>query len=376
MKTDTPFNAYVAEEKPVGVNCADGLCYRKARKACYLRKHGVSYTFLAALLLFTAVFLTIIPVAVVTGPNGVYVLCTRSAFAETVVKFPEPTGFVNDYAGVLSPKDLVDLNSLAESIKGKTGAELAAAVIQTTSPLEPKEYAVRLFEHWKVGEKGKDNGVLVLIALKERRVEVEVGYGLEGVLTDAATGRILDEYMVPKLRSGDYAGGIRDTLSAMGSRIEADLKRAGAGSQDGQGAYDEVAGASGTPATSLVTVLPFLLIVAVFLVMLIVVVSFVRRRSRCPRCKSKLIVTEKVLRAATATTSGLAMRIYECPRCGWRREDTFETSPIKPVSGGMIGGGMGGFFGGFGGGGSFGGGGGFGGFGGGSSGGGGSGRSW
>ncbi|HHY38107.1 MAG TPA: TPM domain-containing protein, partial [Clostridia bacterium] len=145
--------------------------------------------FSVTLLLLAAVFLTIIPVAVARGPNGVYVLCTRSALAETAPEFPQPTGFVNDYAGVLSPKDLADLNSLAEVIKGKTGAELAAAIVETTSPLEPKEYAVRLFEHWKIGEKGKDNGVLVLIALKERRVEVEVGYGLEGVLTDAVTGR-------------------------------------------------------------------------------------------------------------------------------------------------------------------------------------------
>jgi Beta-propeller domains of methanol dehydrogenase type len=299
----------------------------------------------------------------------------RAALAEPVVRFPEPTGFVNDFAGVLSENDLAGLNSIAESIKAKTGAEMAVAVIKTASPLEPKEYAVRLFEHWKIGEKGKDNGVLVLIALEERRVEVEVGYGLEGVLTDATAGRVLDQHMVPRLRAGDYAGGLRDTLTALGSKVEEDLKRTGAGDEPAVSPDKASSAPAEETSGSLVVIIPLVFFAIIAFVIIFAVV--LRRRSRCARCKSRVIVTEKVLRAATATAGGLAVRIRECPRCGWRQEERFQTSPINPVSGGMIGGGMGGFFGGFGGGGGpAGGGGGFGGFGGGSSGGGGAGRSW
>jgi uncharacterized protein len=117
-------------------------------------------------------------------------LLTSLSFSD--VAFPKPKGFVNDYAGVLTSSEAQRLESISDALKKKSGAELAVAVVKTVEPLDPKSYAVDLFEKWGIGEKGKDNGVLLLLAMKERRVEIEVGYGLEGALTDAHSGRILD----------------------------------------------------------------------------------------------------------------------------------------------------------------------------------------
>jgi uncharacterized protein len=133
------------------------------------------------------------------------VLCPRPVAAE--VALPEPQGYVNDLAGVLTPDERGRLQDLASSLQKSVGAELAIAIVPTVEPLESKSYAVQLFAKWGVGKKGKDNGVLILLAMKERRVEIEVGYGLEGILPDAVAGRLLDRFAVPEFREGRMGPG-------------------------------------------------------------------------------------------------------------------------------------------------------------------------
>ncbi|MEA3493102.1 MAG: TPM domain-containing protein [Candidatus Margulisiibacteriota bacterium] len=126
-------------------------------------------------------------------------------------KFPSYSGYINDFAGVLSASQKQELGSLSRSLKQKTGAELAVAIVKSVEPLGPKLYAVKLFEKWGIGEKGEDNGILIFLAMKERRVEIEVGYGLEGVLPDAKTGEILDNYAVPYFKQGKMGEGVLRT---------------------------------------------------------------------------------------------------------------------------------------------------------------------
>jgi uncharacterized protein len=161
-------------------------------------------------------------------------LFTSLSFAD--VQFPSPTGFVNDYAGVLTSSEAQRLESISDALKKEGGAELAVVIVKTVEPLDPKSYAVDLFEKWGIGEKGKDNGVLLLLAMKERRVEIEVGYGLEGALTDAHSGRILDAYAVPKFKEGKMGEGLVATADALakvmaGEQIE--LPQSAAGQQTG-----------------------------------------------------------------------------------------------------------------------------------------------
>lgn len=145
-------------------------------------------------------------------------LFSLAAFAGEV-NFPSPTGFVNDYAGVLTADQKQSLEQISQSLKQTNGAELAIAIVDSVEPLDSKLYAVKLFEKWKIGEKGKDNGVLVLLAMKERRIEIEVGYGLEGVLPDALAGQILDDYAVPSFKEGKMGEGVIATAKAVASVV-------------------------------------------------------------------------------------------------------------------------------------------------------------
>jgi len=121
---------------------------------------------------------------------------------------PEPVGFVNDHAGVMDEPSRARLEAFLDQVKQKTGAEFAVLAVKTTTPLDPAEYKVKVFERWRLGKHGADTGLLLLVAMEERKVWFETGYGLEGVLPDGLLSRIIREEMTPRFRAGDYAGGI------------------------------------------------------------------------------------------------------------------------------------------------------------------------
>jgi uncharacterized protein len=117
---------------------------------------------------------------------------------------------VSDWAGVFTPEQKTALEERLGGIPegqrrgaGGGGAEIAEG-------RRDRDFAVKLFEQWGIGEKGKDNGVLLLAAIEDRKLRIEVGYGFEGVLTDAATGRIMDEHILPRFKEGNYAQGLSD----------------------------------------------------------------------------------------------------------------------------------------------------------------------
>lgn len=141
-----------------------------------------------------------------------------AALAE--LNFPAPVGFINDFAGILNSQQKQELESVCAGLKQNTGAEMAIAIVKSVEPLDSKLYAVKLFEKWKIGEKGKDNGILLLLALEEKRIEVEVGYGLEGTVPDALAGRILDAYAVPYFKKGEFGEGIIQTAKALSKTIK------------------------------------------------------------------------------------------------------------------------------------------------------------
>lgn len=137
--------------------------------------------------------------------------------------FPAARGFVNDFGNVISPPVAAKIEALCYELREKTGAEMAVATFSTIGDEDPDEYANRLFEKWGLGKKGKDNGVLLVLMLGERkRVRIETGYGLEGILPDITAGRILDNYVIPQFRQKDYAGGLLAGLQAIAGVIAAD----------------------------------------------------------------------------------------------------------------------------------------------------------
>ena len=132
---------------------------------------------------------------------------------------PSPTGRVNDYTGTLSAKTRTEVESFLNFVKEKTTAEIAVAVVKTTAPLTVEQYAVELFQKWGVGEKGKDNGVLVLVAKDDRKMRIEVGYGLEGAIPDVTCKDIIDGVMAPSFRNGDFDGGVSGAVLALAKLI-------------------------------------------------------------------------------------------------------------------------------------------------------------
>ena len=121
-----------------------------------------------------------------------------------------PQGNVSDWAGVFSPEQKAALESRIAAFRQTNGAQLAVVALKSLQGGQIDDFATKLFEQWGIGEKGKDNGVLLLAAIEDRQMRVEVGYGLEGVLNDAKTGRIQDEFIVPRFKEGAYAQGLVD----------------------------------------------------------------------------------------------------------------------------------------------------------------------
>jgi uncharacterized protein len=121
---------------------------------------------------------------------------------------PAPQGRVNDFAQVLDPSTKARLNALVAEVEQQTTAEIAVVVVHTTAPLTPKEYVTALFNHWGVGKRGIDNGVMVLLAIHDRRVEIETGYGVEGVLPDGKAGEIIRTAMLPAFTRDRWGEGL------------------------------------------------------------------------------------------------------------------------------------------------------------------------
>ncbi|RPJ63045.1 MAG: methanol dehydrogenase, partial [Dehalococcoidia bacterium] len=124
--------------------------------------------------------------------------------------FPELKGYVNDYAGVMTLQGKAQLEARLSQLEKDTTAQVFVATIKSLEGNEIQDYANRLFEAWKIGQKDKNNGVLLLVAPDDRKMWIEVGYGLEPIITDARAGRIRDDNIIPAFKEGDYEKGIID----------------------------------------------------------------------------------------------------------------------------------------------------------------------
>jgi uncharacterized protein len=134
------------------------------------------------------------------------VLLAAASFA--AVEVPFLAGRITDGARLLSEEQRAGVESALADLERDTGAQMAVLTLDTLDGESIEEFSLRVAETWKLGQRGKDNGVLVLVAKDDRKMRIEVGYGLEGVLTDALCSRILDEVMRPRFRAGDFGGGI------------------------------------------------------------------------------------------------------------------------------------------------------------------------
>ncbi|MFQ3610268.1 MAG: TPM domain-containing protein [Fimbriimonadales bacterium] len=184
----------------------------------------------------------------------------------------KPTRWVVDSADLLSPEQEANLNQQIAELERETGAEIAVVTVQRVSHTTPKDLATELFNRWGIGKQGADNGVLMLVALSNRRVEVEVGYGLEAILPDSVVGEILDRFVVSEFRGGNYGSGIVAGVEAISERI----RQAQAG-----GAYEPIHSPSPVRIGSLV----FLLLMLGGGAIVVLVLVTLNRPPRCPECR-------------------------------------------------------------------------------------------
>jgi len=139
---------------------------------------------------------------------AVLLLAVPALHAQELIAVPPLTAPVTDVAGILTPDQSAALDAKLRAFEQGKGSQVAVLIVPTTHPEEIEQYAIRVADAWKLGRAGVDDGALLLVAVEDRRVRIEVGYGLEGVLPDATANRIIEEDIVPRFRAGDYYAGI------------------------------------------------------------------------------------------------------------------------------------------------------------------------
>ncbi len=138
-----------------------------------------------------------------------------AASALAVVAVPPLVGRVVDQTGTLTSGDIASLNQTIRSFEARKGSQIAVLIVPTTDGEAIEQFSLRVAEAWKIGRKKIDDGAVLVIAKNDRHLRIEVGYGLEGALTDVTTKRIIDEEITPKFKSGDFAGGVSAGLNKM-----------------------------------------------------------------------------------------------------------------------------------------------------------------
>ena len=147
------------------------------------------------------------------------------------LEVPKLSGYVNDLAEVISPETELKVERFLRGFESSDSTQLVILTVETLEGEPLEAYSLRVAENWKIGQKGKDNGALLLITKQERQMRIEVGYGLEGRLTDLLAGRIIDNEIKPRFQAGDYDGGIIAGVTAMAEAVRGEYQGTGSTGQ-------------------------------------------------------------------------------------------------------------------------------------------------
>lgn len=131
-----------------------------------------------------------------------------TAFSHAQVAVPALTGYIVDLTGTFSAKQKETLNQTLSSFEARKGSQLAVLIVPTTMPESIEQFGIKVADKWKLGRKNIDDGVILIIAKNDHTLRIEVGYGLEGALTDALSKRIIDQTIVPRFKEQDFYGGV------------------------------------------------------------------------------------------------------------------------------------------------------------------------
>ena len=163
------------------------------------------------------------------------VVLILAALAAGALEVPYLGGRINDLAGMIDAETRQQLETRLEQLEKDTGAQVAILILPSLEGEVLEDFALKVAETWQLGRKDIDDGVLILVAEAERKIRIEVGYGLEGAIPDVTAKRIIDGLMTPRFREGDFSGGISAAVDALDKLIRGeavDLPEPGSGTQD------------------------------------------------------------------------------------------------------------------------------------------------
>jgi len=152
----------------------------------------------------------------------IFLILTFSLELPAKTQFPKPVGAVNDFASVIPEPARQRMEGISREILEKTGVSIVVVTVESIGDDAIETYANELYRDWGIGKKGEDKGALILLAMKERRVRIEAGYGVEGILPDGLTGQILDDAVIPYFKNGQYGEGLYNGLISVARVIAKD----------------------------------------------------------------------------------------------------------------------------------------------------------
>ena len=129
------------------------------------------------------------------------------AQAQDLVPVPPLKARVNDLTGTLTAQQAADLERQLAAFEARKGSQIAVLIVPTTQPEAIEQYSIRVADQWKVGRKSVDDGIIIVVAKGDRKLRIEVGYGLEGAVPDAIASRVIREVIAPRLQANDFYGG-------------------------------------------------------------------------------------------------------------------------------------------------------------------------
>lgn len=135
--------------------------------------------------------------------------------AQTLVPIPKLTNRVVDLASIIEPATKIQIESILSKLEQEKGTQIAVLTISSTKPEEIEQFGIRLAEAWKIGRKKINDGVILIVASEDRKARIEVGYGLEGTLTDVTSKRIIESFIIPEFKSGNFSLGVLKGVSAI-----------------------------------------------------------------------------------------------------------------------------------------------------------------
>ncbi|MBX9850680.1 MAG: TPM domain-containing protein [Cytophagaceae bacterium] len=159
--------------------------------------------------------------------------CNFSIAADDIPDRPNPPKLVNDFANIFSPSDKSTLEDKLVAYNDSTSTQIAVVTVSSLNDYAIEQFSVELAQKWGIGQKGKDNGILILVAPNERKARIEVGYGLEGALPDMIAKRIVDEVMIPSFKQNNYYEGVNNGVDIIIKRAYGQFQADPKGKDDG-----------------------------------------------------------------------------------------------------------------------------------------------